>query len=89
MVAAAATFSGQGYWLATRDGGVLAFGDAGFFGSQGRLNKPVVGFAPNTENTGYWLVSSDGGVFSFGSAPFLGSQGAKPLNAPVVGLNFA
>ena len=36
-----------GYSLVARDGGVFAFGDAGFYGSTGSmvLNKPVVGMA--------------------------------------------
>jgi hypothetical protein len=38
---------GHGYWLVAGDGGVFAFGDAGFFGSQAGkpLNQPVVGMA--------------------------------------------
>ena len=43
----AATPDGGGYWLVASDGGVFAFGDAGFYGSTGaiRLNKPIVGMA--------------------------------------------
>ena len=39
--------NGQGYWLVASDGGVFAFGDAGFFGSQApsHLNAPMVGVA--------------------------------------------
>ncbi len=57
------------------DGGIFAFGDAGFYGSTGslRLNEPVVGMAPHDDDTGYWMVAKDGGIFAFGSAPFLGS----------------
>ena len=42
------TPSGLGYWLAAADGGVFAFGDAGFLGSMGGtpLNSPVVGLGP-------------------------------------------
>ncbi len=41
------TADGEGYWLVARDGGIFAFGDAGFFGSAGGLplNRPVVGMA--------------------------------------------
>jgi hypothetical protein len=37
----------QGYWLAGSDGGIFAFGDAGFYGSTGfmHLNRPIVGGA--------------------------------------------
>jgi hypothetical protein len=77
---------GQGYWLGANDGGVFAFGVAGFSGSTANthLNKPVVGIA-NTATGGYWLVASDGGVFAFG-APFFGSLGSQPLRAPIVGI---
>jgi hypothetical protein len=81
-----------GYWVATADGGVWAFG-APFFGSMGGtpLNAPVVGIAATPDDGGYWLVASDGGVFSFGDARFFGSvpvalpPGAS-LNQPVVGI---
>ena len=38
---------GRTYWLVASDGGIFAYGDAGFFGSAGGapLNKPVVGMA--------------------------------------------
>ena len=43
----AATPDGQGYWVVASDGGLFAFGDAGFDGSMGGtpLNEPVVGMA--------------------------------------------
>ena len=77
-----------GYWVLGRDGGIFAFGEAGFFGSTGglRLNRPVVGMAPTASGRGYWLVASDGGVFAFGDATFLGSMGGTRLNQPVVGI---
>ena len=77
-----------GYWLAGSDGGVFAFGTAGFFGSMGaqHLNAPVVGMARTPDSGGYWLVASDGGVFAFGDAGYAGSMGGRPLNAPVVGM---
>ena len=39
--------SGEGYWLVGADGGVFAFGDAAFYGSEGgkRLNASIVGMA--------------------------------------------
>ncbi len=78
----------QGLWLAGRDGGVFAYGDALFFGSHGGspLNAPVVGMAANPDGQGYWLVAADGGVFAYGDAAFAGSHGGSPLNAPVVGM---
>jgi hypothetical protein len=43
----ARTPTGAGYWLVAQDGGIFAFGDAGFYGSTGaiKLNKPVNGMA--------------------------------------------
>ncbi len=83
----AATPDGHGYWLVASDGGIFAFGDAGFYGSMGGtpLNRPVVGMAATPDGRGYWLVASDGGIFAFGDAGFYGSMGGTPLNRPVVG----
>jgi poly-gamma-glutamate capsule biosynthesis protein CapA/YwtB (metallophosphatase superfamily) len=88
VVGMASTPSGLGYWMVASDGGIFAFGDAGFFGSMGGipLNRPVVGMAATPTGQGYWLVASDGGIFSFGDARFFGSMGATPLNQPVVGI---
>ena len=43
----ASTLTGHGYWLVGSDGGIFAFGDAGFFGSAGSLvlSSPVVGMS--------------------------------------------
>src|SRR6202012_496207 len=75
-----------GYWLVASDGGIFAFGDAGFYGSipgsglqpagSGRprsLNAPIVGMVPSADGGGYFMVASDGGVFAFGDAHFAGS----------------
>jgi hypothetical protein len=77
-----------GYWLVASDGGVFAFGAAGFHGSTGnlRLVRPVVGMAATPTGDGYWLVASDGGIFAFGDAAFHGSTGAMTLNRPIVGM---
>ena len=81
-------FGGRGYRLVARDGGIFAFGGAGFFGSTGamRLNQPVVASANTPSNLGYWLAAADGGVFAFGDARFRGSTGALRLAQPVVGM---
>jgi hypothetical protein len=78
----------SGYHLVASDGGVFAFGTAGFFGSTGaiHLNRPVVGMAETPSARGYWLVASDGGIFAFGDALFLGSTAGGPLSGPVVGM---
>ncbi|HEY0397008.1 MAG TPA: sulfatase, partial [Acidimicrobiia bacterium] len=70
------------------DGGIFAFGDAGFFGSTGavKLNLAIVGMAATPTGKGYWLVASDGGIFAFGDAGFFGSTGAVKLNQAIVGM---
>ncbi len=68
------------------DGGVFAFGNAGFYGSvpglglapagtegSRHLSAPVVGVVPSIDDKGYFMVGSDGGVFAFGDAQFEGS----------------
>jgi hypothetical protein len=82
-VAPAGLSSAGGYWLVASDGGVFAFGDAGFFGSTGAmvLNRPIVGMAATPSGRGYWLVASDGGIFAFGDAGFFDSP-AGELKTP-------
>jgi hypothetical protein len=77
-----------GYRFVASDGGLFAFGGAGFNGSHGgqALNKPMVGMAATPDGGGYWLVASDGGVFSYGDAVFYGSTGGMTLNKPIVGM---
>ncbi len=77
-----------GYRFVASDGGVFAFGGAGFHGSAGglSLNKPIVGMASTPDGGGYWLVASDGGIFSYGDAAFHGSAGGLTLNKPIVGM---
>ena len=43
-----------GYWLVASDGGIFAFGDAGFFGSTGamQLNQPIVGHGGHADRQG-------------------------------------
>jgi hypothetical protein len=87
-VGIASTPTHHGYWVVARDGGVFAFGDAGYFGSTGniRLARPIVGIASTPSGNGYWLVADDGGVFSFGDARFFGSLGAVHLVQPINGI---
>ena len=82
------TPSGKGGWVAAADGGVITFGDAGFYGSMGgtRLNQPIVGIGTTPTGHGYWLVARDGGIFGFGDARFYGSTGNIRLRKPVVAM---
>jgi predicted lipoprotein with Yx(FWY)xxD motif len=84
-IAGVTTPDGRGYWMATANGGVFTFGDAGFFGSAGNVHlaAPIVGLAATPDGRGYWLVASDGGVFSYGDAGFFGSAGGTHLAAPI------
>ena len=88
LVGMASTPGGDGYWLASADGGVYSYGAARFQGSTGaiRLNQPIVGMAATPDGGGYWLVARDGGIFGFGTAGFFGSTGAIRLNQPIVGM---
>ena len=88
IVGMASTPSAAGYWMVASDGGIFAYGDAGYYGSMGgkSLNKPIVGMATTSDGKGYWLVASDGGIFAFGDATFLGSMGGSSLNRPIVGM---
>jgi ribosomal protein L24E len=77
-----------GYWEVASDGGIFAFGGAGFYGSMGgrHLNQPIVGIASTPNGKGYWEVASDGGIFAFGDPAFYGSMGGRHLNRPIVGI---
>jgi hypothetical protein len=83
-----ATPTGNGYWLVATDGGIFAFGDAPFLGSEGgrHLNQPIVDMARTRSGHGYWLVAADGGIFTHGDAEFFGSEGGRHLNQPIVGM---
>ncbi|HUA96602.1 MAG TPA: IPT/TIG domain-containing protein, partial [Acidimicrobiales bacterium] len=85
---AATPAQAKGYWTAASDGGVFAYGDAGYYGSLGgiKLDKPINGMISTGDGKGYWLVASDGGVFAFGDAGFYGSLGGIKLTAPIVGM---
>ena len=77
-----------GYWLVGSDGGIFAFGQAGYFGSMGgaTLAKPIVAMRNTPTLGGYWLVGSDGGIFAFGDAAYFGSMGASTLAKPIVSM---
>jgi hypothetical protein len=75
---------GRGYFMVARDGGVFAFGDAGFAGSCvsiGGCGSRTVAVMPNPVGNGYWVVTAFGRVQTFGDAVNYGSPGRK--NVPM------
>ncbi|MFZ5481521.1 MAG: phosphodiester glycosidase family protein [Myxococcota bacterium] len=86
VVGAAA--AGAGWWLATDDGRVRAYGGASDLGDASGygLAAPIVGIAATPSGNGFWLAGADGGVFAFGDATYLGGMAGTALAAPVVGI---
>ena len=80
----------EGYYLASRFGGVYSYGRATFKGSIARLHlrTPVVAIALTPNGTGYYLVTRRGNVFTFGSARFYGSLAAR-RTAPIAAFGVA
>lgn len=80
--------SDDGYWVASGDGAVFAFGDAKYHGgaTDVGLRAPIVDLAPHPNGSGYWMLAGDGGVFGFGEAGFHGGTGHLTLAAPMVGM---
>jgi hypothetical protein len=76
-----------GFWSATSDGLIRAFGDVRAAGDLAgrKLGGPIVSLAATPGGHGYWMVGADGGVFAFGDAPFLGAP-AGQLRSPAVHL---
>jgi hypothetical protein len=75
-------------WLVGSDGGVIAYGTGGFYGSLAHtaLNAPIVGMTLTRDGRGYWLVGADGGVFAFGDASFHGSNAGASPSSSFVGI---
>jgi hypothetical protein len=76
----------QGYWEDAGDGGIFAFGNAGYSGAVGAHAAAIVAMASTPGGGGYWEAAADGGVFAFGDAHFLGSAEGAHLAAPIVGM---
>jgi hypothetical protein len=72
----ALNYAQPGYWMVGTDGGVFAFGNAGYYGSLPQHHvvvDDIKAVVPTSDGKGYWMVGADGGVFAFGDAPYLGS----------------
>jgi hypothetical protein len=83
----AARPQGDGYWIVAEDGGVFAYGKAGFMGSWAYLNShsPVIAVLPTTTGNGYAMLRRDGSVGVFGDAPNLGT-GVGLVGGDAVGI---
>jgi len=83
ITAMAALPSGFGYWLASANGGVYAFGKAHFYGAlrPGESTSRIVGIAPTWDMHGYWLAASNGKVFAFGDAKAYGESSIGTVTA--------
>ena len=88
VVGKAFTPTRKGEWRFGTDGGVFAYGEAGFFGSGGgkHLNAAVTAIAATPSGRGYWLAGEDGGVFAYGDAHFFGASAGRHLRAAVAGI---
>jgi hypothetical protein len=87
-VAARLRDGSTGYWIASSDGQLFAYGSLPDQGDTRRLGiaAPIVGLTAHPSGLGYWMFGRDGGVFTFGYAQFFGSTGGMRLNAPVIGM---
>lgn len=81
VVGMATTADGDGYWIASSTGEVVACGDAPSFG-----NGPtdVTGIATDRYGDGYLLVTASGMVEAFGTAAFHGDLTGTALAKPIV-----
>jgi len=76
----AASPGGLGYVMVATDGGVFAFGNAGFYGSLGGgyggtvRGAPIAGIALSPDAAGYWLLEPDGWSYGHQSP----QRGAEP-----------
>jgi YVTN family beta-propeller protein len=81
------TVLSRGYWEVGQDGGVFAFGDAGFYGSLPKsasgMPARFIALIPTVSGKGYWLVDSQGEVFPFGDATGLGVATSGSLPRPI------
>ncbi|MFZ0667078.1 MAG: hypothetical protein WAM97_15100, partial [Acidimicrobiales bacterium] len=77
----------EGYWLASANGQVHAFGGAPDYGSASLPPfEIVVGMESTPGGLGYWLVTQNGNVFAFGNAVNYGTALGVRLAAPIVGM---
>lgn len=84
IVGHASTPNRNGEWLVAADGGVFAFGDAGFYGSvpgspsSEWIGQPITGITVTVGGTGYDLATASGTIYAFGSQFPEGNGGVAP-----------
>ena len=86
VVGIAITPSGDGYWLAHRDGTVENSGDAKHHGGMTGSADAVVAIAAMPAGSGYWLTTASGKVRAFGNARTYGDGRSFDLSAPIVAM---
>ena len=59
------------------DGGIFAFGAAGYQGPVGNQGNDIAGMAATPSGNGYWMADDDGDVFAAGDAGIFGNRAAS------------
>lgn len=82
------TPSGDGYWVASTDGGVFTYGDAQYWGAPAEFGTQsmIVDIASTPTGRGYWLLGTNGAVYSFGDARYYGGANDRQHVGWVVSL---
>ena len=72
--------AGPGFWLASSNGVVKAFGGAGRLRlAEDDRRRPGGGYRPYPDAGGYWLATAHGRVYGFGDAKVYGSMATCAL----------
>ena len=59
------------------DGGIFAFGSAGFQGAVRSQSNDIIGMAATPSGNGYWMADDDGDVFAAGDATVFGARASS------------
>ena len=73
----AAAVGAGGYWLYAADGGIFAFGTAGYAGPVQNQGNDIAGMAATPSGNGYWMADDDGDVFAAGDARIFGNRASS------------
>ena len=76
----------HGYWIASFNGTVRAFGVPFLGDRRGKGGAPILALGATPDGRGYWLAGADGSVFPFGDAHYYGSFAGHHLNAPIIAM---